>query len=235
MEIRRLTDDHTDAMRPLFVEAFGGFDPPEPPVAIHAPGKTWWGAFVDDRLVATALDRAYDSWFGGALVPTAGIGGVTITAEHRGSGILTPLLTTLLDAARGRGALVSTLYATSPGIYRRLGYENVTTLDDVRVPTGALAAGGTTSVRRADESDAEAIRAVHDRVVSRGNGPLQRRGPLFAEAPTLRVSGVTVAERDGVVVGYTSWDRGRGYAADGEYPENTYVEDHRRPRTRLRP
>lgn len=216
MEIRRLTDDDTDAMRPLFVEAFGAFDPPQPPVAIHAPGKVWWGTFVGGRLVATALDRAYDSWFGGALVPTAGIGGVTITAEHRGSGILTPLLTTLLDAARERGALVSTLYATSPGIYRRLGYENVTTLDDVRVPTGALAAGGTTSVRRAEESDAEAIRAVHDRVVSRSNGPLQRRGPLFAEAPTLRVSGVTVAERDGMVVGYTSWDRGRGYAADGE-------------------
>ncbi len=216
MEIRRLTEDDTDAMRRQLVEAFGAFDPPDPPVAMHAEGKAWWGVVVEGRLVATALDRAYDSWFGGVPVPTAGIGGVTVAPEHRGSGLLAPLLATLLDAARERGALVSTLYATSPGIYRRLGYEAVTTLDDVRVPTAALAAGGSTPVRRATEDDAEAVRTVHDRAVSRENGPLRRRGPLFTEPPMLRVTGVTVAERDGEVVGYTSWDRGRGYGAEGE-------------------
>ena len=216
MEIRRLTEDDTDSMRRQFVEAFGGFDPPDPPVPLHAEGKAWWGAFVDGRLAATALDRACASWFGGPPVPTAGIGGVTVAPEHRGTGLLAPLLTRLLDAARDRGAVVSTLYATSPGIYRRLGYEAVTTLDDVRVPTAGLAVGGSTAVRRATEDDAEAIRAVHDRAVAREHGPLRRRGPLFSEPPTLRVSGVSLAERDGEVVGYVSWDRGRGYGAEGE-------------------
>jgi predicted acetyltransferase len=216
MEIRRLTEDDTDAMRRQFVEAFGAFDPPDPPVPVFAEGKSWWGALVDGRLVATALDRAYDSWFGAVPVPTAGIGGVTVAPEHRGGGVLGPLLTALLDAARDRGAVVSTLFATSPGIYRRLGYEAVTTLDDVRVPTGALAAGGSTPVRRATEADAQAVRAAHDRAAARENGPLRRQGPLFAEPPTLRVSGVSLAERDGEVVGYASWDRGRGYGAEGE-------------------
>lgn len=216
MEIRRLTEDDTDAMRRQFVEAFGAFDPPDPPVAMHTEGKDWWGVVVDGRLAATALGRTYDSWFGSVPVPTAGIGGVTVAPEHRGAGLLGPLLSAVLDASRERGAVVSTLFATSPGIYRRFGFEAITTLDDVRVPTAALASGGSTPVRRADEGDAEAVRAVHDRAVARENGPLRRRGPLFVEPPTLRVSGVSVAERDGEVVGYVSWDRGRGYGAEGE-------------------
>ena len=216
MQIRRLTEDDTDAMRRQFTEAFGAFDPPEPPVPIHAPGKHWWGVEVDGALVATALDRAYDSWFGGAKVPTAGIGGVTVSPEHRGTGLLADLLRTLHDGARERGAVVSTLYATSPGIYRRLGYETVASLDDVRLPTASLALGGSTAVRRATADDADAVRAVHERVVAREHGPLSRTGDLFAEPPTLRVDGVSVAHRDGEVVGYTSWDRGRGYGASGE-------------------
>ncbi|MDR6119934.1 putative acetyltransferase [Aeromicrobium sp. SORGH_AS981] len=216
MQIRRLTEADEDVMRRQFTEAFGAFDPPEPPVPLIVDGKRWWGAEVGGRIVATALDREYASWFGGVRVPTAGIGGVTVAPEHRGAGLLRPLFTAMLAEARERGALVSTLYATAPALYRRFGFETVSSLDDVRLPTHALAVGGSTPVRRATSADDDAIRAVHDRAAARENGPLARTGPLFTESPTLRVSGVSVAEREGEVVGYVSWDRGRGYGAEGE-------------------
>lgn len=225
MEIRRLTEADEDVMRRHFTEAFGAFDPPDPPVALLAEGKHWWGVEVDGRVVATSLDRQYDSWFGGVRVPTAGIGGVTVAPEHRGAGLLRPLFETMLAAARDRGAVVSTLYATAPALYRRFGYETITSLDDLRVPTHALAVGGGTPVRRATEDDADAIRGVHDRAASREHGPLARTGPLFREPPTLRVSGVSVAERDGEVVGYVSWDRGRGYGAEGKLSVGQLMAD----------
>ncbi|MGH3458618.1 GNAT family N-acetyltransferase [Aeromicrobium sp.] len=214
--VRRLDPDDAEVMLGHFREAFGAFDPPDPPVPLHAEGKYWWGVEVNGHLVATALDRAYESWFAGVKVPTAGIGAVAVAPEHRGTGLVDPLLDALLGSARERGAVISTLFATAPGVYRRLGYETITSLDHVRVPTHALAVGGSTPVRRADESDSAGIRDVHERAASRRNGRLSRTGPLFVNAPTLRVDGITVAERDGQICGYASWDRGRGYGAGAE-------------------
>ena len=56
-------------------------------------------------------------------MPIAGIAAVAVRPEHRGSGLLAPLFAALLADARERGAVVSTLFPTAPGIYRRLGYE----------------------------------------------------------------------------------------------------------------
>lgn len=228
--VRPLTEDDTEQMERQFREAFGSWDPPDPPVSMHAPGKRWWGVEDGGRIVATALDRQYDSWFRDVRVRTAGIGGVTVAAEHRGRGLVRPMMTALLEAARERGAVVSTLYATAPGIYRSLGYEAIGSLDTVRVPTAALRTegpqGAGVTVRRGEPSDADAIQAVHERWASRRQGPLSHSGPLFSDPPTLRVDAVTVVERpDGSLSGYTRWDRGRGYGTDAEVTVHDLVAD----------
>ena len=57
---------------------------PAEPATLDLPGATWFGASTDasdpggPRLVARMVDRAFDSCFGGALVPTSGIAGVTV-------------------------------------------------------------------------------------------------------------------------------------------------------------
>ena len=71
-------------------------------------------------------------------MPTAGIASVAVRPEHRGAGLLAPLFAALLADARERGAVVSTLFPTAPGIYRRLGYEIVGELADVDVPVEPL-------------------------------------------------------------------------------------------------
>jgi predicted acetyltransferase len=210
-EIRPLTRDDAEAADALATEAFGAPSRalPEPwPV----PGTCPWGGFVGRELAGVATVRAFRSWFGGGAVPTAGIAAVAVRPEHRGSGLLAPLFAALLADARERGAVISTLFPTAPGIYRRLGYEIVGELTDVEVPVEPLtripASAGIT-LRRADpddERDVAAHRAVYDRWASAQNGPLTREGPL--QRPFDGRDTVTLAlDASGTSVGYAAWSR----------------------------
>jgi predicted acetyltransferase len=122
-----------------------------------------------------------------------------------------------LEHARQRGAVISTLFPTAPGIYRRFGYELVADFVTVQLSTLALTAVAqpvTTTTRRARAGDVEAIRRLYDRWALAQNGPLSRRGPSFDPSAgdlLTHFTGVTVAEDDGQLVGYALWNRGQGY------------------------
>ena len=218
---RRLTAADIDQSVTLGVEAFGAM-PPGTPLPSAAdfpfPGRDSWGTFVGERLVARMIGREFHSWFHGTPVPTCGIAGVTVVAEHRGEGLLEPLFRAVLSGARARGEVISTLFPTAPGIYRRLGYELVGSYDAVEVPAGALAAVPAperTTVRRAVAGDLDAVRRVYDAWAAAQNGPLTRRGPSFPapdEEVLAEFTGITLAvDERGEVVGFASWQRGSGY------------------------
>lgn len=218
--IRPLDRSDDEQLTRLLTEAFGESTDPGPHVnAIDRPGRRFWVAEEAGRLVASCVDRELDTWFGGVQIPTAGVAAVAVQAEARGRGLLTPLLDSMLAGARERGALISTLFPTSPGIYRRFGYAPVATLEDVRLPTRALAVpGDTVTTRRATADDLPAIDAVYRRWATDHNGPLTRLGASFADTDAERLSAVTghtVAQSpDGTVTGYASWSRGAGYGAE---------------------
>lgn len=217
--VRPLTSADAAASRRLGVEAFGvPASPPTEPPTIEVPGRTSYGAFDDDLLVARLSDCTYASWFGGAEVSTCGVAGVTVALEYRGRGVLTPLFAVTLRAARERGAVISTLFPTATKIYRRFGYELVAQYATVRLPTATLAAvdppaGATT--RRAQLADFAGVQRIYDTWGAAQNGPLTRRGPAFtatAEEYLASFTGVTLAvDGDGATVGFASWDRGQGY------------------------
>jgi predicted acetyltransferase len=222
LRTRPLTVDDFDQSWGLGLEAFGDLPAGRPaPTAESSvgPGRHPWGTFdEDDRLVARVVGREYHSWFGGAEVPTCGVAGVTVVAERRGDGLLADLVRALLDEARGRGEVLSTLFPTAPGIYRRLGYELVGALDTVEIPmadlAGVRAPEGVTT-RRATTDDFDAVRRIYDTWAAAQNGPLTRRGtsfPATAEEFVAAFTGVTLAVDDaGEVVGFASWQRGTGY------------------------
>ena len=217
---RPLGPDDAEAYRRAGWEAFGA--PPDPAAAAarpaYAPGMRAWGTFDGDRLVARIVDREYDSWFGGARVPTSGIAGVTVVAEDRGRGLLDALFDALLKDARERGVAISTLFPTAPRIYRRFGYEVVGQFDTVELATADLAAvraTGDLRTRRALPADFDAVRDLYDAWAAAQNGPLTRRGPSFpatAEEMVASFTGVTLAvDGQDRVHGYASWRRGPGY------------------------
>jgi predicted acetyltransferase len=172
--------------------------------------------------VARSVDREYDGWFGGRTLPVAGIGGVTVAAEARGDGLLRPMLVALLQGARERGAVMSTLFPSAPRIYRRAGYEVIATTRVVDVPSAALASlppAPEVRVRRATAVDAERVRRLYDAWAAGLDGPLTRRGVSFPPTDEMitGVTGTTLAEDgQGELVGYASWVRGTG---DGSGPE----------------
>jgi predicted acetyltransferase len=218
LSVHRLEPDDAEAARRLGMEAFGvPSTPPAGPATIDKPGTIWYGVFDHDLLVAQLIDRQYDAYFGGVPVPTCGVAGVTVAAEHRGRGILTPLFAKLLREAKQRGALISTLFPSAPRIYRRFGYETIVEYVRVEVPSQTLAAvphPTTIRTRRATAADFDAIRGIYDAWAIEQNGPLSRRGVSFtatAEDFIDNFTGVTVAiDLNDTIRGFTSWQRGEG-------------------------
>lgn len=220
---RPLVADDLPQMLALGREAFGdvpaGFIPPDP-ADYPPPGRHSWGTFVGDVLAAKVVRLEYDSWFHGRQVPTTGVAGVAVSPERRGAGLLDDLMAAVLDEGlRERGEVLSTLFPTAPGIYRRYGYELVSSYDTVEIPTARLAsvpAPDNTTLRRATEADFEAVRRLYGTWARAQNGPLTRTGgsfPADAHAFIAAFTGVTLAESDGEIVGYASWHRGTGYDA----------------------
>ena len=218
LSVRRLETQEAEAARRLGAEAFGiASEPLTSPATIDQPGMIWYGAFDDELLVARIVDREYDAYFGGVPISMCGVAGVTVAAEYRGQGILTPLFATLLRNAKQRGALISALFPSAARIYRKFGYEMIAEYVRVEVPSRALAAvphASTMRTRRAVAADFDAVRSVYDAWASEQNGPLSRRGVSFtatAEDFIDSFTGVTVAvDVDDAISGYVSWSRGRG-------------------------
>lgn len=224
MLIRELTLDDHEASARLGGEAFGrpaGAPPPPRPDVLPA-GRHVVGAFEDagegQELLGRVAAHEYESWWHGQRIATCGIAGVVVAAEHRGRGLLRPLFEAALEGAAGRGEPLSTLFPTATGIYRSLGYEVVTSLDVVELPTSDLAGVRPldgTRTRRARVEDVPAMRAVYDAWAAAQHGPLSRTGPRFADTDEELLGEFTAVslavDAEDRVVGYAAWQRGEGY------------------------
>lgn len=221
METRLLTPADTDPAWQLSRLAFGGTDAAPPSgYSGDRPGRRSWGTFDDGRLVAKAVDREQHQLFGGRSVPTAGIAGVVVVPEHRGTGVGRSLLTHVLGAARERGAVLSSLFRTTPVPYRRLGFEQVGVLRWTALATAALAGLRTpagTTLRAATPADVPRLLEIRTEIARAGTGATHRTGTLHERTPEAELAlrdGTTLAVDDeGNVQGFTSWRRGPGYDA----------------------
>ncbi|MGC5291028.1 GNAT family N-acetyltransferase [Micromonospora sp. DT231] len=221
VHVRELSTDDLDAAWELGRIAFGSTAERHASTTVVVPGMTRYGAFDDSgRLVGKAVDLHHDQWWSGRAVPAADVAGVAVAPEARGRGVGRALLTALLRDAHERGAAVSALYPTVAAPYRACGWEATGVLRTVDLATAALPRHRPSPdlvVRAGTPADLPAVADLYERVARCRNGMLTRRGELFdffAADRGLPGDGLTLVEDDGDLVGYATWQRGRGYGAD---------------------
>lgn len=204
--VRELTQADAEQARILGEGVFRA--PPSALSPATQDGVTWFGAFDGGALVAQAIDREYESWFGGAAVPTSGIAYVGVSPPYRGRGLVRRVVDAALSSAVDRrGALISTLFPAAPRVYRALGFERITDQVTVRVPaeaTSGVPAPISTSTRPTTVDDQPAIRAAYDTWAREQNGPLTRAGPLFAADDADLLGTVVAIDTSGRLTGYAS-------------------------------
>jgi predicted acetyltransferase len=221
-EVRLLTRDDLPAAWEMIRIAFGAERERPSWWREDRPGRLDWAVFDESgRMIAKATDRAQGHWFGGRLVPACGIAGVIVAPELRGTGLARLVLTHLLHAARGRGAVIATLFRTSPEVYRAFGCEEVGAMTRVAVPAAVLAELARPRgvlLRPAEAHDVAAVLDAYRALARAGSGLMERSGPLFDTSPEAVLAGhdgLTVAVEGGAVAGYASWDREPGYDESG--------------------
>lgn len=221
VHVRELSTDDLDAAWELGRFAFGSTSERSPSTTVAVPGMTRYGAFDGSgRLVGKAVDLHHDQWWSGRAVSAADVAGVAVAPEARGRGVARAMLTALLRGARERGAAVSALYPTVAAPYRACGWETAGVLRSVDLATAALPRHRSSPdlvVRAGTVADLPAVADLYERVARHRNGMLTRQGELvdfFAADRGLPGDGLTLVERDGDLVGYATWQRGRGYGAD---------------------
>lgn len=218
-QIRPIADEHEQRKAwDLGILAFGGDRTSSPPWPDDDPARSiamWDG----DALIAKLKVRQYEQYFGGAPVPMGGVASVAVAPERRGTGAAQHLLNHAIAMMREDGQVVSALYPSAVGLYRSIGWElaGVWTRCTVRTIDLARVRGGEAiSMRPCTLADLPSVEELYAAFAAERNGMLTRTGPAFGAGANdlLELSGVPLAIRDGQVVGYASYDRGRGYLAD---------------------
>lgn len=211
--IRHATDDDRE---PMFHLAQQAFAPSPAPWDDQAQALDQSGHPLDRRRVASDGDDAGDlagmasvwelgQFFGGRKVPMGGVGSVAVPPHHRGSGLATRLMRTLIDDMRERGEVISTLYPMNHELYRSLGWSSAGEYPQHRWEADALATlprpRREVTVRPTTADDLDALNAINDEVAEAGN---LSYGPRFRPRRLLGMAGkqeAYVTEIDGVVTG----------------------------------
>ena len=139
------------------------------------------GAYADRRVVlrggtvvAGGLGLLIPQWFGGRPVPSASMACGCVAPEERGGQLAARLIVERLRPLREQGAVLATLWTSSTGYVRRMGWEAPAAVSSWTVPTGELR-------RRTEEPDVEIqpgdtseLGALQDALAARWNGTWQR-------------------------------------------------------------
>jgi len=169
-----------------------------------------WVAEREGALVGHAFLFALEAWFGGVLVPTAGIASVGVAPEARRRGVAHSLMAHLHACAQERGDALVLLHPFRQSFYAGLGYSPVTPSKRLAMSPKAVPAAWHGSVeadvlRPAAGDDRAAIERLYEEAGARRTGWLVR-GPRAWERRLSDERRVwCVLERQGALAGYVVW------------------------------
>lgn len=130
---------------------------------------------LDGEIVATLVMYPMLAFVRGTRMPVIGIGSVAVSPEHRKRGVGETLLRAALREMRQRGDAFSLLYAFRAEYYRKLGWAAIERAHQLSIQPRVLPASDEARrVRRLRLPDRPAVRALYERVASRGHFALAR-------------------------------------------------------------
>ncbi|MDA1265436.1 MAG: GNAT family N-acetyltransferase, partial [Planctomycetota bacterium] len=182
----------------------------------------------EDGVLAACLIRLpMGHFFGGRSVSTLGIAGVGVPAERRGEGHAKRLMTECLQEARREGFALSSLYASTFGLYRHLGYERAGNRFIVKVdPRHLVAQPADASMRPLGPDDEALVRSLYADYAKLGSGLLDRSDDIWRRVknPARKPANGAVVLEEGQVTGYLRWVQVD--SRTGEQPFDLVVSDH---------
>ncbi|MFE1957719.1 enhanced intracellular survival protein Eis [Streptomyces sp. NPDC059479] len=131
-------------------------------------------AVRDGRVIAGGLGLLGRQFFGGAPVPSALLSAGCVAPEERGTHLSVRMVTERLRPLRDQGAVVSTLWTSSNGYARRLGWEAPTPVFSWTVPTDELRRGFDEAGFEISHGSPRQPSLMYEDLASRWNGPWQR-------------------------------------------------------------
>lgn len=130
-------------------------------------------------ITATCLRIAMGHFFGGRSVPCIGIAGVAVPPEHRGGGVASRLMREAIREIHDEGVPLSSLYAATQPLYRRVGFEQAWHRIEWTIPLDRVSIDpATPRIHQADPADETvraALRAVYTDYAATQSAMLDRR------------------------------------------------------------
>lgn len=121
-------------------------------------------------------------WYGSQCVPMAGIGGVGILPEYRGSGAAIALLQHTLAELYAEGFAISMLYPATQHPYRKVGYEQAGSFCRWQMPTDAIQIRERSlPIQAVDPLHFEAFSDIYSQQAKSTNGYLKRNQAIWKE------------------------------------------------------
>lgn len=145
-------------------------------------------------------------FFGGRSVPMTGVAGVGVRLDAQRRGVATALMRGVLGELAERGVALSTLFASTRPLYRKVGYEPAGTRCVARLSPQDIALDERGPVRRLGEGDHGPVRDLYRAVAAHHAGHLDRGEyvwqRLTGERGGARAYGIAVDDEDGALEGY---------------------------------
>jgi predicted acetyltransferase len=190
-------------------------------------------AFEGDEIVGTGRNYSLELTLpGGNALPAGGVSWISVRPTHRRRGILTAMMTALLDESVERGESVSMLTASEGGIYGRFGYGVASRVLSIRLArhaarfTDPVTAGRVRLVE--PEESAKIAPELYERVRASRPGAVSRPDYWWAgewvPKEIVKQRFDAVYERDGRVDGYVIYNIG-GTWSDGFSEKTLQVHD----------
>ena len=141
-------------------------------------------AFEGDRCIGHVGSFDGDSTVpGGARLRTAGVTRVGVLPTHTRRGLLTTLMTRLLDQEHEAGSVVATLWASETAIYGRFGFGHASNTQSIAIDAAAarpLSSAPIGSTRLLDRSELDdVVPALYDRVARWRPGSMSRQAWMW--------------------------------------------------------